>query len=215
MNPRLMLALCVFVLFGMSSCSPSSTPTLTPTNSAASHQIAPTATPINLTRSEGQLANVPVTQACTLVNRQDVGTYFHGEVNQPYYESNHVNQVIFAAPRVSAIEYYCVYMAFYLPGSKNGVYNQLTYWVDTPDQVTGSDWAQTWVEGKSHAAQIVPDVGDDAFYGNGRLTFKKDNQYVTIEVISTKFDTNNAEGVAQQLEIEKGIALTALNRITN
>ena len=215
MQMRLGIALCVSLLFAVSACSANPTPAAAPTKSANNNQIAPTATPINLTRSNPALSDVPLTQACNLVTRQDVGGFFSAETNEPIYQSNRVNQVIFPAAPVSTKEYYCVYLAFHQPSSKNGAYYQVTYWVDTPDQATPSEWAQTWTEGKSHAAQTVAGVGEDAFYNNGRLTFKKGNTYVTVEVISTKIDTSTAAGVSQQIDIEKKVALTALSRMTN
>jgi hypothetical protein len=211
MQVRFGIALSVSLLCAVSACSPSPAPT----KSISDNQIAPTATPINLTQSNPQLQNVPMTQACNLVTRQDIGGFFGAETSQPLYQSNRANQVIFPAAPVSTNEYYCVYMSFHRPSSKKGAYYQVTYWVDTPDKATLSEWAQTWTQGKSHATQTISGVGDDAFYGDGRLTFKKGNAYVTVEVISTKIDTSAAAGVSQQIDIEKKVALTALSRMTN
>ena len=224
MKVGLATALGVSLLFAVSACSPtttssplptaSATPAVTPPSST-NDRIAPTATPINLTRPNPALSDVPLTRACNLVTRQDVGGFFSAETNEPIYQSNRVDQVIFPAAPVSTKEYYCVYLAFHQPSSKNGAYYQVTYWVDTPDKATPSEWAQTWTEGKSHATQSISGVGDNAFFGNGRLTFEKGNTYVTVEVISTKIDTSTAAGVSQQIEIEKKVALTALSRMTN
>lgn len=179
------------------------------------NQIAPSATPIILARPNLTSPFKPMTNACTLVTRQDIGGFYSAEVEEPLYASNHTRQVIFPAPPVSALEYYCVYLAYHLPSSISGTYYQTTYWVDTPDGASSSEWAQIWTAGKSHATQSVPDVGDEAFYVDGRLTFKKGTTYVTVEVISTRIDTNTAEGVSEQLDIEKKVALTALSHMGN
>jgi hypothetical protein len=213
MKVRFAIALCVSMLFAVSACS--ANPMSVLTNSGINSQIAPTATPINLTRANAESFDRPLTKACTLVTQQDMGGFFGAETSQPLYQSNHTNQVIFPAAPVSANEYYCLYMSFHQPSSKNGAYYQVTYWVDTPDKATPSEWAQTWAEGKSHATQSISGVGEDAFYGDGRLTFKKGTAYVTVEVISTKIDTSTAAGVSQQIDIEKKVALTALSRMTN
>ncbi|MCL4393459.1 MAG: hypothetical protein M1482_01335 [Chloroflexi bacterium] len=213
MKVRLGIALCAALLSAAAACNTKPTPV--PTQSTFDSQIAPTPTPINLTRSDPRLADVPLTQACNLITRQDVGGFFGAETSQPLYRLNHADQVIFPAAPVSANDSYCVYMAFHQPSSKNGAYYQVTYWVDTPDKATPSEWAQTWAEGKSHAAQTISGVGDGAFYGNGQLTFRKGNTYVTIEVIGTKIDTSTAAGVSQQIDIETKVALKALSRMTS
>ncbi len=213
MKLRLTIALNIMMLGAVSACS--ANPTSVLINSAYKNQIAPTATPISLTRENAALSNRPLTQACNLVNQQDMGGFFGAETSQPLYQSNHTNQVIFPAAPVSVNEYYCLYMSFHLPSSKNGAYYQVTYWVDTPDRATPSEWAQAWTEGESHATQSISGVGDGAFYSDGRLTFKKGTTYVTVEVISTKIDTSIAAGVSQQIDIEKKVALTALSRMTN
>ncbi len=70
-----------------------------------------------------------------------------------------------------------------------------------------------WAEGKSHATQSISGVGEDAFYGEGRLTFKNGDEYVAVQVLSTKIDTSTAAGVSQQIDIEKKVALKALSRM--
>ncbi len=213
MKVRFAIPLYVSILLAVSACS--ANPMSALTHSVINSQIAPTPTPIDLTRENAALSDRPLTKACTLVTRQDMGGFFGAETSQPLYQSNHTNQVIFPAAPVSANEYYCLYMSFHQPSSKNGAYYQVTYWVDTPDQATPGEWAQTWTEGKSHAAQTISGVGEDAFYSDGRLTFKKGATYVTVEVISTKIDTSTAAGASQQIDIEKKVALTALSRLTN
>ncbi len=202
------LALCIFVLLLLAGCS-------YPAGTLGLNQIAPSATPIILAQPYRTSPFKPMTNACTLVTRKDIGGFYSAEVEEPLYALNHTRQVIFPAPPVSALEYYCVYLAYHLPSSISGTFYQTTYWVDTPDQASPDDWAKIWTAGKSHATQSVTGVGEDAFYVDGRLTFKKGNTYVTVEVISTGFDTNTAEGIAQQLDIEKKVALTALSRMGN
>ncbi|MCL5951408.1 MAG: hypothetical protein M1132_06765, partial [Chloroflexi bacterium] len=73
--------------------------------------------------------------------------------------------------------------------------------------------AKVWTEAKSKAARAISGIGEDAFYNQGRLTFKKASTYVTIEVLSTRIDTETTEGVNQQMDIEKTIALKALSRM--
>jgi hypothetical protein len=85
--------------------------------------------------------------------------------------------------------------------------------VDKPDQAAAGQWTQVWTDAQSKAAQAVSSIGEAAFYDQGRLTFKKSNTYVTVEVIATKMDTNTQAGQSEQLEIEKRIALKALSRL--
>jgi hypothetical protein len=85
--------------------------------------------------------------------------------------------------------------------------------VDVPAQATPSAWTQLWTQASSEAAQILPGIGDGAFYNDGRVTFKKDNLYVTIEVVGTALDTNTSAGRDQQLDMEKQVALDALSRL--
>ncbi len=205
------IGLLMFVLFSLAGTGCGSQPGgfFTP------DQIAPSATPIVLTRLNPADAKKPLTGACTLVTRQDVGGFFGAEVQEPLYAINQTHQVIFPAPPVSATEYYCVYLAFHRPSSIQGYHYQVTYWVDTPDKASSSEWDQTWVAGKSHALQVIPGLGEDAFFVNGRLTFKTGGTFVTVEILSNQFDTSTADGIAAQIEIEKKAALTAIGRMAN
>lgn len=89
---------------------------------------------------------------------------------------------------------------------------QVNYWVDTPNQATPAAWAQVWADASSQAAQPVSGIGDGAFYENGKMSFKKGDIYMTIEVIGTgnSLDTTTSAGVEQQIKIEKQIAQDAL-----
>lgn len=171
-----------------------------------------TATPIVLTRQEPGDTNRPVTASCSLVTRQDMGGLFAAEVNQPIYHANATSVLPFSDESVSADEYNCIYLAFHNPGSASGSSYQVTYWVDMPGQTPASQWAQVWSDAKARAAQVIAGIGDDAFYQDGRLTFKKGDTYMTIEVLGTKLDTATEAGVNQQIDIEKKVALKALSR---
>lgn len=187
-------------------------PTPPATNTPLPVPTVATATPIVLTRQEPSDANRPLTANCELVTRGDMAGIFGGEVNQPMYQGSTTNVLPFSNTRVSADEYVCIYFAFHNSGSVNGTTYQITYWVDRPGSTPANQWAQAWNDSKSGAAQSVSGVGDDAFYKEGRLTFKKGNAYVTIEVLATKMDTNTTEGMNQQIDLEKKVALKALMR---
>ena len=199
---RASLFVAVGILFVVSAC-------------ASNRQALATATPINLTRSDPRDAKVPPPQACTVVTQKDMADLFAAEVNQPISSPvNHVGQVIFPTTQVSADESYCVYMAFHQSGSKNGIFCQITYWIDTPNQATPEEWTEVWTKGESSAAQKILGIGDAAFYNNGRLTFKKGSTYITIEAMGTGVDSTDA-GVNRQIELEKEVALKALKRMSS
>jgi len=130
----------------------------------------------------------------------------------PTPQVSQVNHVIFSTQNVSANEISCIYYVFYLPGSANGEVLQVNYWVDTPNQATPAAWAQIWTDASSQAAQSISGIGDSAFYENGKMTFKKGDIYMTIEVVGTSnsLDTKTSAGVEQQIKIEKQIAQAAL-----
>lgn len=211
MKTSFCLALSICLLLTISACSPNVTtalaPTLTPTATA------PSATPINLTRSDDKQWKIPPLHGCTILTPKDLSDLYSAEVNQPLSQSNHADQAIFSSDRVSVNELSCVYLAFHRPSSDTGTFYQVTYWADTPDQATPTEWNQVWTDSAAKALQAIPNIGESAFYSNGRLTFKMNNTYVTIEVLSNRFDTKTPVGVSQQIELEKAIALKALNRM--
>lgn len=92
---------------------------------------------------------------------------------------------------------------------------QITYWIDAPNQVKPDTWAQLWSDTTANlkGKQAVTGFGNGAFFNRGRLTFKKDNVYVTIEAIGTELNTSTDAGAAQQLQIEKQVAQDAFNRM--
>ncbi len=70
-----------------------------------------------------------------------------------------------------------------------------------------------WTDAQARAARPVPNVGDIAFYGNGRLTLKKGDIFLTIEVPDTKLDTRTPAGIEQQIAIEERLARYSLDRM--
>ncbi len=152
---------------------------------------------------------------CNLLNSQDVESFYPAaEKVGPVHTLSQVNHLIFSTENTSASEASCIYYVHYPPGQKHRQMLQVTYWLDVPDHVTPSAWAQVWSDAKSKAAQAAPGVGDDAFYEDGRLMFKQGSAYVTIEIIGTNLDTSTSAGVNQQMQMEKRIALDAESRLT-
>jgi hypothetical protein len=96
--------------------------------------------------------------------------------------------------------------------SHTGQTLQVSYWVDTPAQVTPAAWAQVWTDASSRVSQSVSGIGEGAFYKDGKLAFKKGDIYTTIEVEGTgaSLNTSTPAGMEDQLKIEKQVALDAL-----
>ncbi len=155
-----------------------------------------------------------ITSTCSLLNSYDLASLYttHTEVIRPTPQVSQVNHSVFSTQNVSADEISCVYYVFHLPGSATGQVLQVSYWVDTPDQATPAAWAQVWTDASSRAAQSVSGIGQGAFYADGRLTFKKGDYYMTIEVVGTSdtLNTSTPAGADEQLKIEKQVALDAL-----
>ncbi len=187
----------------------------TPTMLFAAQPEPPTVTPIPLTRqdpSQSKRANGSPAQ-CALITIGNVATTFAAETNQPLYGANLTDHPIFSTERVPTDESYCVFLAFHKSGSASGSTYQVTYWVDTPHQAASIEWEQAWTDAKARAARPVANVGDEAFYDNGRLTFKKGDTCLTIEVLDTKLDTSTPSGIDQQITIEEKLAKYALDRM--
>ena len=114
----------------------------------------------------------------------------------------------------SGTETACAYYTFYHPGSITMVMLQTTYWVDTPTSIAaGQVWNQAWTEASTQATQTIPGIADDAFYKDGRLSFKRSDLYVTVDAIETDWNLNDPAGPAKQLATEKQIALDMLNHL--
>ncbi len=188
-------------------------PAQTPTPQAGMTPTASTATP---SLSSTGAPDARLTSNCLLLDSRDIASLFSSaEVMKPVYQLSQVNHVIFSAENISATESSCINYAFHQPGSKDGEMLQVTYWVDVPDRATASAWARIWTDARSKAAQAVPGIGEDAFYDHGRLTFKEGNAYVTLEAVGSKLNADTQAGAAQQIAIEKQLALDASKRASS
>ncbi len=187
-----------------------SSPEPTPTSQAGLNQAIPN--PSSSPAPE-KTTVYHLTSYCALLNSRDIASLFSSaEVMKPVHQVSRVNHTVFSTENVSATESSCINYAFHRPGSNEGEMLQVTYWVDVPEHATASAWAQLWTDAKSKAAQAISDIGEDAFYENGRLTFKEGNVYVTLEAVGTYLNTSTQAGVTQQMEIEKQLARDASNR---
>jgi hypothetical protein len=150
---------------------------------------------------------------CSLLNSRDLSSFFtsHAEVILPTPQVDQVDHPIFSTGQASGTETSCVYYTFYLPGSQSEVMLQVDYWLDVPTPTASAEaWSQDWTQARSKAAQIVSGLGNEAFFDNGRLTFKAQNLYVTVAATETNLDLKTPVGVSQQLAIEKQVALDML-----
>jgi hypothetical protein len=151
---------------------------------------------------------------CSLLNSRSVaGLFPAAEVQRPSVKVDQVDKLIFSTAGISATESSCIYYVFYKPGTKDNEMIQVTTWVDAPGEVNPDGWSQVWTEARLGADRAVEGVGDDAFYKNGRLTFKKGDLYVTLEVVGTNVDLNTSEGKNQQMDMEKRMALDAVGNM--
>ncbi len=200
-----------FVLWGCGAAAPSpGTETRTPIAAATPTPVSPSA---EASPSPGPTVS-PLTSECTLLDSHDVASLFStAEVEGPTHQVGEVNHLIFSSEAVSATEASCIYYAFHNPGSKDMQLLQVTYWVDVAGRTPAATWDEVWTAARANAAQPVSGVGDDAFYNDGRLSFKKGIVYVTIEITSAGQNINVVPGSAQQLEMEKQIALDALRHM--
>jgi hypothetical protein len=208
------LAGCVGVNPATNAAGRTLTPVRTPTLPAGTTPLTSTATP-SLTPTEMPYARL--TNNCLLLDSRDIAGLFssyHAEVMKPVHQVSQLNHVIFSAENVSATESSCIFYAFHQPGSMNGEMLQVTYWVDVPDQATASAWATVWADAKSKA-QVLPGIGEDAFYDHGRLTFKEGNVYVTLEAVGSRLNVDTQASATQQIAIEKQLALDASNRVSS
>lgn len=211
----------ICLLFIVSACSgvnnPSNVATETPAapvsptlqtgaisgGSAASQTPAPTGTAV-----------YPALDQCNLLDSRDLASLFSSaEVVLPQAQVSQVNHVIFSTEKTSANESSCIYYAYHRPGQKDMEMLQVTYWIDIPNQATPTAWARVWNDASSNGVQAIFGVGDGAFFKNGRLTFKKNDTFVTIEAIGTYLNSDTSTVEGQQVQIEKQLALDALNRL--
>lgn len=222
---RMLKCLILSFLFAAAGCSGAggtSSPSLLPPTSgptpAARNTPSPSepiATPVLSLTTPPQSATASIiTSRCSLLDSYDLANLYttHTEVVRPTPQVSQAGHVAFSTQSVSANEISCVYYVFHLPGSITGQVLQVSYWVDTPAQATPAAWAQVWTDASSKASQSVSGIGVDAFYEDGKLTFKKGDIYMTIEVVGTgaNLNTSTPAGMEDQLKIEKQVALDAL-----
>ena len=161
-----------------------------------------------------QTAANTVIDTCDLLNSRDLANLFtnHTEVILPKPQVDDVEHPIFSTGHASGTETSCVFYAFYLPDSKSKVMLQVNYWIDVPASYASPEfWADDWTQARSRATQTVSDLGNEAFFKDGQLSFKMDNWYVTVEATESDLDLNTPVGTSQQLAIEKQIAIDMLD----
>jgi hypothetical protein len=148
-----------------------------------------------------------------LLDSHDFGTLLvTSELVRGPHKAVRVGHPIFSAEPLPADEYSCVYYVFHMPGSKDTEMLQTTYWVDVPAGSTPAAWSRAWTQARS-AGQLVPGIGDEAFFSEGRLTFQAANVYVTIAIADTKLDPSTGAGLARQTTIEQQLAQDVLGRL--
>ena len=168
-------------------------------------QSAPTESPANI-----------LTNSCDLLDSRDLASFFtsHTEVKLPAPQISQVNHPIFSLGNATGKETSCVYYTYHLPGSNAEVVLQVNYWVDVPDPTTSSDaWVQAWDQAKLQASQSISGIGEDAFFEDGRLTFRVRDLFMTIEATETDWDLNTSTGLNKQATTEKQLALDMLSRM--
>jgi len=155
-----------------------------------------------------------LTRHCSLLDSRDVASlYPAAEVMLPTPEPSEPGHVIFSTDAISGAEHSCMYYVFYHPSWSDNQMLQITYWISMPGQTAPELWAKAWEDADAKASQQMPGIGDDAFYNSGRLTFKRGNAYVTIEVKGTHLETSTPNGVSRQIEMERQMALDILSRL--
>jgi hypothetical protein len=171
----------------------------------------PTNLPANLSPAfSGGLATT-LSGQCNLLNSQDLGHFYaSAEIIRATPQVSPTVHPVFSTTSIATTEVACTFYVFHRPGSKVERMLQVNYWVDVPASANANAQAQIWLQAKSLGAQTIPGIGDDAFYANGRLTFEKSPAYVTIEALTNDTST----GPAQQLDIEKQIAVDMLKRLS-
>ncbi len=96
--------------------------------------------------------------------------------------------------------------AFYLPGSHSEILLRVNYWLDAPDTDAGAVWMQAWSAASAQGAQPLPGIGDSAFSRNGRLSFRKQELFVTLTAVETDWNLGASSGRDKQLALEMKIA---------
>jgi hypothetical protein len=205
-------------LLAISGCAAATPPSVA--NGVTPSQIAPVTLPPAtiplLSSSPAETAIEPLVDRCKLLDSHDLASFFpgHAEVMLPEPQVTEVNHPAFLPGNTPGTETNCVYYTFYLPGSRSQVVLEANYWLYVPAQNTLPEALhQDWTKAISQASQTIPDLGDGAFFRNGRLTFKKNELYATIEANETDLDLKTSAGVDKQIAIEKQIALDMLRHL--
>ncbi len=167
-------------------------------------------TPTALSPAPGGALAGTLSGECNLLNSQDLSHFYStAEVIHAAPQMSQVSHPAFSTASLAATELACTFYVFHRPGHSDEQMLQVNYWIDAPSAADAGAWAQAWAQAKAGRAQAVPGLGDDAFYANGRLTFKKGPVYVTVEALNQ--DTTLGNG--QQIDIEKQVALDALGHM--
>lgn len=157
---------------------------------------------------------VRLTNSCFLLDGHDLASLFtRAEVVQNPAKSGPVSHPVFSDHNAAGKETTCLYYDFSNPDFKGDTL-QVTYWADIPDPSHTDAWAQAWSQAqKQPGALEITAIGDQAFFQDGHLSFKKGTLFFTLEVIGTNIDPKTSAGADQQLEIEKRLALDMLGRL--
>lgn len=212
---------CLLTLAGLAaslaSCS-SAAPT--PATATALPTMTVTAAPSLAPSVTGSLAGNQgdtslLTNNCGLLDSRYLASlYSSAEVVPPTPAISRVPRVIFSQEDSPASETLCTYYVFHQPGSGKMIMTQINYWVDVPSQAAASTVAKAWNDARGRASQQVTGLADAAFFSHGRLTLKRGDIYLTIEVLGTQLETSTPAGQAQQLSLEKGMAQNALKNFS-
>jgi hypothetical protein len=176
---------------------------------ASSETTAPQSTP-----AEAALGSLE--DSCGLINSRDLAHLFNGhtETMLPKPQINQVVHPAFATGAAPGTETSCVYYTFHLPGSHAEVVLQVNYWLDVPTSSSAdSAWTRDWAVANAGAGQAMPRLADEAFYKNGRLSFKENDFYVTLQAIETDWNLESPGGSEKQLATERQIAIDMLARM--
>ncbi len=155
-----------------------------------------------------------LTNTCFLLDGHDLASLFtRAEVVQNPPKSGPVNQPVFSDLKAAGTETTCLYYDFSNPDFKGDTL-QITYWAYIPDPAQFDVWEQAFSQACSQpGAQDIPEIGNQACFHDGRLSFQKGNLYFTLEVIGTNIDPKTSAGVDQQIAIEKRLAQAMLGRL--
>ncbi len=179
-------------------------PTMQPTSEPATSEATPSA----------QVDTHRLLNTCNLVTAEDAGRLMSSaEVQLPTHQVGSVQHLVFSPEPIQAQESSCIYYAWHRANYKDFQMRQVTYWVDVPTGADQAAWEAAWDATRQQAARPIGGVGEQAFFKDGRLTFKQAGLYVTVEVVSVPMSTNAQEGLSQQIEMETHIAQAASRRL--